>query len=245
MAKTLFQELIRIRPETNTIFGTSENKVQELTSRAIKVADDRKRIVIESYAERSGTVQRIIDGETTFCELGKPIIQQSEKLEEKLKSKFPLRFVSRREILGKDSRNLGDIRESVEYLSGQDIIDTRNYFSSGFILPKAMPRIAEKIINSFPSVNPVIFFSGLILTLSIGLAYFGEKYRLFNSLTKNHNSEAGFYIGSFGGYFSYLLLTAVKDSDINRLSNERNHFSQALSFMDEEVQRLYDCKSKS
>jgi len=98
--------------------------------------------VLDKHAEHSPTTQDVIDGNTTFYQVGEPIIKRSRELEEAYQDRN-FGHISKKDILHGYKGNQAPF-DSTKLLLDEDIINPRAYFGGKVILPKSISRFCNK-----------------------------------------------------------------------------------------------------
>src|SRR3989338_2381167 len=103
MGTTLYDELRHIKPGITTNYSITPPQEIRISQLAVQIADNKRRRIIESY-RLNGTVERIIAGEESFFNMGRPIIERCKTLEAELSESSRMKLVRKRDILGEDAR---------------------------------------------------------------------------------------------------------------------------------------------
>ena len=204
----------------------------------MEVEEDAKRAIIETHPQRQGVLEQVIRGETSFYQLGEPIIKRSEEVEHSLNGRR-FAYLSHRRILGKDARDGSDVLEATNYLREQEIIEPRNFFGDRRLIvsglsQKALSRIkATSVYGDLSAGSCVVVTSATILAMMITGVSFDNAFGTF------------LLIAELGGVFTTVPFVKISTTELvnpnnNGIAKNREEFSDALKYLDNEVRRLYN-----
>lgn len=228
--KTLETALKNVKPAVVVQGTLSPERIKEINTFNREAEDAEKIEIFEYHAEKYGKVRDVLNGDTSFYEVGSPIIEQSKKIEERFGGKR-FGYVSKWDILGRDDRSRNDVAETTHFLREQRIIDPQGYFSSHMLVPDWISVSARKIDD----YSLTVFGGSTIMGALIGPMLDG-------------NSAQGFLKGLFGGILLGAQPILISQLHFGRsnysLAHQRTSFENALNNMDAEVKRLYGTTSR-
>jgi hypothetical protein len=245
----LYDELRQVGKGVVANYATSPEQHCEISRLSDEVSDTERMRIFDRYASESSAIASVLEGGTTFLELGKPIIDRSREIE-KYYAGRKFGRVNKSDILGNDARNERDVKETVQYLKEGRIIDPSEYFCNKWILPGPVNKVGMRVSKA---VDVAESRPGLFLSFATGLPILAGVacgvYQPFHIADDTMlNFAWNFVSGSFGACFGvvYPVLSCQYSFGSRNKSIERRResFQNALEEMDSIVNRLYSKRNK-
>jgi len=248
MAKTLYDALMNARIiarrrsalDGETHFYDFYDKFSENSREGLRKIEKvelraKKKRIVEKYCEHSKFIWDVINGNSSFYDYAKPILNNLDSLEDKFSDKS-LGYIGRRGILGKDPREMRDVAECSDFLIRERIIDPKNFFHSTLILPDPIKKYSDALYQVNKRQRGIFYpeitlFCGTTMAASIG--YFNY-------------SGIGAFLGGIVGAISTCILQGIAFSapsseslSISKVSKDKKYFIQAIEFMDSEIRHIF------
>lgn len=210
----------------------SKKELQEIEEREL---NRLKRRIIETCADKHEGVAKVVSGDATFYSYGAPIIEQAKIVEDRYRDRnFAL--AKKSDFLRGDSGDSDDVREAVDYLRQEEIVNPNKFFKSMLILHPKVRRIVGKWNGLFKDRVGVAI--GTIVATSVTIGAIGYL----------HYGIGGGLVGYLGaglfGTAATCSLSDLENEPFDRISKQRQNFEQALNSLDSEVRKHFPLDSE-
>ncbi len=191
--------------------------------------------IFDEYAGKSETVRQAILGQRTIYELAKPIIDNCKALETQYEGKR-FGYISKRKILGEDSR---DLYEVPERLKEEGIINPKKFFSSQIILSEGVRNKVERL-DKYINNNHVKTILSMFAVSGIpgAIAFYNPLVNMSSALEEKGVSTIVAFFGTHLSLTACLfLLDKLGKSWLNYLAKQRESFETALHYLDDTLRQ--------